>query len=158
MNKHISWDDYFMAVAILSSKRSKDDNTKVGCCIINKSKRIIGCGYNGMPNNCSDDEMNWNREGNGINTKYFYVVHAEANAILNSDRKDLIGASLYTTLFPCNECAKLIVQAGIREIIYLSDKYHGTDSNSASKLIFNKANIECREYSSIFLNSIDRIW
>ena len=151
---YINWDDYFMGVAILSSKRSKDDSTKVGCCIVSKEKRIIGCGYNGMPNGCNDDEMNWERTGDGINNKYFYVVHAEANAIINSDRSQLKNASLYTTLFPCNECAKLIVQCGIKEVIYLSDKYCDLNSTIASKFILNKADINFRAYSSKVLEKL----
>ena len=152
---YISWDEYFMGVAMLSSKRSKDPSTKVGCCIVGKNYRIVGCGYNGMPNGCNDDEMNWDREGEGIQNKYFYVVHAEANAILNSERSLLKEATLYTTLFPCNECAKLIVQAGIKEIVYLSNKYNSSDSTKASTFILNKANIKYREFNSQLIKHLE---
>lgn len=156
-NKVINWDDYFMGVALWSSKRSKDSHTKVGCCIVNSNKRIVSCGYNGMPNNCHDDDMNWNRDGEGINNKYFYVVHAEANAILNGNRSDLLNSILYTTLFPCNECAKLIVQSGIKEVVYYSDKYSESDSNIASKIILNKAGIKTRQYVSLILNKLEEM-
>ena len=116
-NNYISWDEYFMGVALLSSYRSKDPNTKVGACIVNKHKRIVGIGYNGFPYGCSDDEFPWERDGDFCNTKYPYVVHAEPNAILNST-SDLHGATLYVSLFPCNECMKLIIQSGIKEIVY----------------------------------------
>ena len=126
MNKredHISWDEYFMGVAMLSAMRSKDPNTQVGACIVNREHRIVGVGYNGFPTGCSDDDLPWDREGDWIETKYPYVCHAELNAILNSIGGDLRGCTLYVALFPCNECAKAIIQAGIRKIVYLSDKY-----------------------------------
>ena len=125
--QYISWDEYFMGVSILSSLRSKDPNTKVGACIVNKNKRIVGIGYNGFPVGCSDDEFPWGRDGEFLKTKYPFVVHAEANAILNSTT-DLSGATIYVSLFPCHECSKLIIQSGIKEIVYLSDKYSGTES------------------------------
>ena len=116
---HISWDEYFMGIALLSAKRSKDPSTQVGACIINKDKRIIAIGYNGFPKGCEDSEFPWGKtDSNPLNTKYPYVVHAEANAILNSN-SNLKGSKLYVTLFPCNECAKLLIQAGIEEIVYL---------------------------------------
>ena len=130
MNKredHISWDEYFMGVAMLSAMRSKDPNTQVGACIVNREHRIVGVGYNGFPTGCSDDDLPWDREGDWIETKYPYVCHAELNAILNSIGGDLRGCTLYVALFPCNECAKAIIQAGIRKIVYLSDKYADTD-------------------------------
>ncbi|MCR5231280.1 MAG: dCMP deaminase family protein [Acholeplasmatales bacterium] len=138
---HISWDQYFMGVALLSAKRSKDPNTTVGACIVNEDKRIIGIGYNGFPRGCQDDEFPWGREGNVLDTKYPYVVHAEANAILNSNQ-NLKGATLYVSLFPCNECAKLVIQTGIKHIIYMSDKYNGTDMNIASKKMLDAAGVK----------------
>ncbi len=142
MNKnYINWDDYFMGIAILSSKRSKDPNTQVGACIINTDKRIIGIGYNGLPKGCDDLEFPWgNSSDNLLDTKYPYVVHAEANAILNSTCS-LKEATIYTTLFPCNECAKLIIQSGISKVIYMSDKYKNEISSIASKKMFDTAGV-----------------
>ncbi len=140
MTKHISWDEYFMGVAILSSYRSKDPVTKVGACIVNADKRIIGIGYNGFPYGCSDDVFPWGKVGENLDTKYPYVVHAEPNAILNST-SSLKGATLYVTLFPCNECAKLIIQSGIKHIVYMSDKYKHSDSNLASRKMFDSAGV-----------------
>ena len=145
---YISWDEYFMGVAVLSSYRSKDPSTKVGACIVNQNKRIIGIGYNGLPYGCNDDEYPWDREGEFLDTKYPYVVHAEPNAILNST-SSLQGATLYVSLFPCNECMKLIIQSGIKEIVYLSDKYDGTPENIASKKMANSANIKCRQMKNV---------
>jgi dCMP deaminase len=141
---YISWDEYFMGISLLSAKRSKDPNTQVGACIVNQFNKIIGIGYNGFPIGCPDDELPWEREGASMNdTKYPYVVHAEANAILNST-KDLHGARIYVALFPCNECTKLIIQSGIGEIIYLSDKYKDTDSTRASKKMLEMAGVKTR--------------
>ncbi len=137
---HISWDQYFMGVALLSAKRSKDPNTQVGACLVNEDKRIIGIGYNGFPRGCKDDEFPWGRDGGVVDTKYAYVVHAEANAILNSN-SDLKGATLYVSLFPCNECAKLVIQSGVKHIIYMSDKYNGTDTDIASKRMLDAAGV-----------------
>ena len=137
---YISWDEYFMGVAVLAAKRSKDPNTQVGACIVNKSKRILSTGYNGFPYGCSDDTFSWEREGE--DTKYQYVVHAELNAILNAHGKSLEGSRLYVDLFPCNECAKAIIQAGIKEVVYLSDKYATTPSTLASKRMLNAAGIK----------------
>ena len=145
---YISWDEYFMGVALLSSYRSKDPNTKVGACIVNQNKRIIGIGYNGLPYGCSDDEYPWERNGEYLDTKYPYVVHAEPNAILNST-SSLEGATIYVSLFPCNECMKLIIQSGIKEIVYLSDKYDGTPENMASKKMANSAKIKCRQMKNV---------
>lgn len=141
MNKYISWDEYFMGVAALSSKRSKDPNTQVGACVVNTDKRIIGIGYNGFPMGCSDQIFPWGKQDpNYLNTKYPYVVHAEPNAILNCS-SSLKGATLYVTLFPCNECAKLIIQSGIKRVIYGSDKYHDAESSLASRKMFDAAEI-----------------
>ena len=148
---YISWDTYFMGVALLSSYRSKDPSTKVGACIVNEQKRIIGIGYNGFPYGCNDDEFPWEREGEYLECKYPYVVHAEPNAILNSTTS-LQGATLYVTLFPCNECAKLIIQSGIKEIVYMGDKYDGTPSDLASKKMLKAAGIKTRKMEKIELS------
>ena len=143
---YLSWEEYFMAVAQLSARRSKDPNTQVGACIVNKNKRIIGIGYNGFPTGCSDDELPWSREGNLLDTKYPYVCHAEMNAITNAANKpDLDGATIYVSLFPCNECAKLIVQVGIKEVVYLEDKYPDKDIFVAARRIFDMAGVTCRQ-------------
>lgn len=143
---YISWEEYFMALAQLSAKRSKDPSTQVGACIVNDKKRIIGIGYNGFPTGCSDDELPWDREGDYLDTKYPYVCHAEMNAITNSSNKSqLEGATLYVSLFPCNECAKLIVQVGIKEVVYLSDKYKDQPVFKAARKIFDMAGVSCRE-------------
>lgn len=144
---YISWDEYFMAIAIVSAKRSKDPNTQVGACIVSEDKRILSIGYNGAPRGYSDDLLPWDREGDFINTKYAYVCHSELNAILNY-RGNLEGTTIYVTLFPCNECAKAIVQAGIKEVVYKSDKYNGTDGNIVSKKILDKAGIKYRMLDS----------
>ena len=141
---YLSWDDYFMSVALLSAQRSKDPNAQVGACIVNQQKRIVGVGYNGFPTGCSDDTLPWQREGDFFDTKYPYVCHAELNAVLNSVPGNLFDCSIYTALFPCNECAKVIIQAGIREVIYLSDKYAETDSMRASRRMFDQAGVTCR--------------
>jgi dCMP deaminase len=141
---YISWDDYFMGISLLSAQRSKDPNTQVGACIV-KDKKIIGIGYNGFPAGCSDDELPWAREAEHTNdTKYPYVVHAEVNAVLNSTR-DLQGSTIYIALFPCNECSKVIIQSGVREIVFLSDKYAKTDSVIASKRMLDMAGVSYRQ-------------
>ena len=141
---YISWDEYFMGVAMLSALRSKDPSTKVGACIVNQNKRIVGIGYNGLPCGCNDDEFPWERKGGFLDTKYAYVVHAEPNAILNAT-SDLTGATLYVTLFPCNECAKLIIQSGIKEIVYVSDKYKDTEASIASRRMLEAAGLKLRQ-------------
>ena len=141
---YLCWDDYFMAISFLSANRSKDPNTQVGACIVNKDKRIIGIGYNGFPRNCSDEHLPWARKGPTLHTKYPFVVHAEVNAILNKCSADVVGATLYVALFPCNDCAKVIIQAGIREIVYLNDFYHDTESCRASRIMFEMAGIKLR--------------
>lgn len=142
---YLCWDDYFMSVALLSGKRSKDPNTQVGACIVNKNNVIESIGYNGLPKGCSDDEFPWEKEGEMLNTKYPFVVHAELNAILNAKGRDLSGCKIYVALFPCNECAKAIIQSGISEVVYLSDKYSNTDSVKASKMMFKCAGVELRQ-------------
>lgn len=139
--KYITWDEYFMGVAFLSAMRSKDPSTQVGACIIDEDRKIIGIGYNGFPMGSSDDSMPWGKEGEFLNTKYPYVVHAELNAILNSI-KSLKNSVIYVTHFPCNECAKAIVQAGIRKVVFYSDKHKSRDSAKASRMIFENAGVE----------------
>lgn len=139
---YISWDEYFMGVAMLSAMRSKDPNTQVGACIVNQDRRIVGVGYNGFPKGCSDEDLPWEREGDWLETKYPYVCHAELNAILNSIGGSLQGCTLYVALFPCNECAKAIIQAGIRKVVYLSDKYRDTDGTVASRKMLKQAGVE----------------
>ena len=143
----ISWDEYFMGVAKLSGLRSKDPNTQVGCCIVNQNKKIVAVGYNGMPMGCNDKDFPWDvKEGSLENTKYAYVCHSELNAILNS-KIPVNGCKLYVTLFPCNECAKVIIQSGIKEVVYMCDKYADTDSVKASKRMLNSAGIIYRQYT-----------
>ena len=145
---YLSWDEYFMGIAELSAKRIKEPSTQVGACIVSTDNKILSVGYNGMPKACSDDEFPWDREGNALDTKYFFVCHAELNAILNFRGGTLEGSRLYATLFPCNECAKAIIQAGIKEIIYSCDKYASTDSVLASKMMFKAAGVKLTPYSS----------
>ena len=143
---YINWDEYFMGIALLSAERSKDPNTSVGACIVSNENKILTVGYNGMPIGCSDDEFPWEREGDDYNTKYFYVCHAEMNAILNYTGSNIKDSKLYVTLFPCNECAKALIQKGVREVIYLSDKYADTASTLASKRMLSAAGVICRQY------------
>ncbi|MDD6485208.1 MAG: dCMP deaminase family protein [Clostridiales bacterium] len=142
---YISWDEYFMGIALLSAQRSKDNHTQVGACIVDEKNKILSLGYNGMPIGCNDDDMPWEREGCALETKYMYVCHAELNAILNS-KMSLQGAKLYVTLFPCNECTKAIIQSGIREVVYMSDKYSGQDNNTAAKKMLDMAGIKYHRY------------
>lgn len=137
----LNWDEYFMGLAHLSAKRSKDPNTQVGAVIVSPEHRVVGIGYNGFPNGCDDDDFPWEREGEFADTKYPYVVHAELNAILNSIQ-NLKGCSIYVSLFPCNECAKAIIQSGISRIVYESDKYAATDGTIASKRMLKAAGVE----------------
>ena len=141
---YISWDEYFMGIALLAAKRSKDPNTQVGACIVDENNVILTTGYNGFPIGCSDDEFPWDREGEITN--YPYVVHAELNAILNASGKSLKGARIYVALFPCNECAKAIIQSGIKEVVYLSDKYADTPGNKASKLMLTTAGVKLTQF------------
>lgn len=143
---YLSWDEYFMGIALLTAQRSKDPNTNVGACIVGNDNKILSLGYNGMPIGCSDDEFPWERDGDLANTKYAYVCHAEMNAILNYCGESIKGSKLFVTLFPCNECAKAIIQKGVKEIIYYSDKYDNTPANIAAKRMFKAANITIRKY------------
>ena len=145
-NDYIGWDAYFMGIAELSAKRSKDPNTQVGACIVSKDKKILSVGYNGAPNGYDDEILPWDREGSFIDTKYAYVCHAELNAILNNKGSNLEGSTLYVDLFPCNECAKAIIQSGIKEIVYKSDKYKGSDNNIVSRKLLDECNIKYRKY------------
>ncbi len=148
---YISWDEYFMAVAKLAAQRSKDPNSQVGACIVSQDNKILSLGYNGFPLGCSDDEFPWAREdaeNDPLNTKYFYVTHSELNAILNYRGGSLEGAKIYVTLFPCNECAKAIIQSGIRKVIFASNKYEGTPSVTASAMMFRSAGVEVVRYQS----------
>ena len=151
---YISWDEYFMGVAILAAQRSKDPNTQVGACIVSPENKIVGVGYNGLPWGCEDDQFPWAaREGDLYDTKYPYVVHAELNAILNSI-SHLQGCTIYVSLFPCHECVKAIIQSGIKEIIYEDDKYNGTDSDRAAKRMLDAAGVKYTKIPAFELNSL----
>ena len=144
---YLAWDEYFMAIAKLSAMRSKDPSTQVGACIVSNDNRILSIGYNGAPNGFDDEKFPWGRDGDNLDTKYPYVCHAEMNAILNfrGSKKDLENSKIYVDLFPCNECAKAIVQAGIKEIIYEDEKYKNTPGDIASKRILKAAGVKCRK-------------
>lgn len=143
---YITWDEYFMGVAKLAGLRSKDPNSQVGSCIVSVDNKILSMGYNGFPIGCSDDDFPWSREGDTLDTKYVYVTHSELNAILNYRGGSLEGAKLYVSLFPCNECAKAIIQSGIKEVIYDCDKYADTPSVIASKRMMDAAGVHYRKY------------
>ena len=145
---YLSWDEYFMSLALLSARRSKDPSTQVGACIVNRENHILSVGYNGFPKGCSDDEFPWDREGDQYDTKYAYVAHAELNAVLNSNGRNLKDARIYVALFPCNECAKVIIQGGITEVVYISDKYAETASVRASKRMFDAAGVVYRLFAT----------
>ncbi len=144
---YLSWDEYFMGIAQLSGLRSKDPNTQVGACIVGTDNRILSIGYNGAPNGFKDDYFPWDREGDPLETKYLYVVHAERNAILNyrGSRRDLEGSKIYVDLFPCNECAKEIIQSGVKEVVYLSDKYADTKETIVAKRLFDQCGVSYRQ-------------
>ncbi len=144
---YLKWDEYFMGIALLSAERSKDPNTSVGACIVSRDHKILSVGYNGMPRGCSDDVYPWEREaGSDLDTKYLYVCHAELNAILNYTGTHMRDAKIYTTLFPCNECTKALIQTGISEVIYLSDKYSDTSSVIAAKRMMKSAGVTYTKY------------
>ncbi len=147
----LSWDEYFMGLAKLSALRSKDPNTQVGACIVNPDKRVVGLGYNGMPH--GNDEFPWDREGDVFHTKYAYVVHAELNAILNSVTS-LKDCTLYVSLFPCNECAKAIIQSGIRKVVYEDDKYADVDEFKISRRIMEESGVELVQIPSTVCLSV----
>lgn len=145
---YIGWDEYFMGIAMLSAQRSKDNSTQVGACIVNNEKKIVAVGYNGMPTGCCDDDMPWERKADSLlSTKYPFVCHAELNAILNSNIGNLNGCTLYVTLFPCNECAKAIIQCGIKRIVYADNKYADTDGVRASQMMFRMCGVITEKYS-----------
>ena len=143
---YISWDEYFMGVAALSAMRSKDPSTQVGACIVSPNNKILSMGYNGFPNGCDDDVFPWERAGEENETKYPFVTHGELNAILNYRGGSLDGAKIYVTLFPCNECAKAIIQAGIKTIVYDSDKYADSPSTKASRRMLDAAGVRYYQY------------
>ena len=145
---YITWDEYFMGVAYLAAMRSKDPNTQVGACIVSGDNKILSIGYNGFPTGCSDDEFPWDREGDPLENKYFYTTHSELNAILNYRGGSLEGAKMYVSLFPCNECAKAIIQSGIKTLVYADDKYEGTDSVIASRRMLRAAGVKIVHYES----------
>ena len=144
---YINWDEYFMGIAFRSAKRSKDPNTQVGACIVSQDNKILSMGYNGFPNGCSDEDFPWNRESaDPYDNKYFYTTHSELNAILNYRGGSLEGSKLYVTLFPCNECAKALIQSGIRTVIYAEDRYASTSATRASKRMLRAAGVEFYPY------------
>ena len=145
---YLSWDEYFMALSKISALRSKDPNTTVGACIVDDEHKILSMGYNGAPIGFNDKKMPWHRDGEFVNTKYAYVCHSELNAILNARGINLTNSTIYVTLFPCNECAKAIIQAGIKKVIYESDKYDGTDGNIVAKKLFDECNVKYEQYKS----------
>ena len=146
IKSNVSWDEYFMGIALLSCERSKDPNTKVGACIVDENKKVVSIGYNGMPSGCDESQLSWNK-GEGLDSKYLYVCHAEFNAILNTrNGSALRGCTLYVTLFPCNECTKAIIQTGIKEVVYISNKYENTTGVQASKRMLLLAGVKIRHY------------
>ena len=153
---YLAWNEYFMAIAKLSAMRSKDPSTQVGACIVSNDNRILSIGYNGAPNGFDDENFPWAREGKNLDTKYPYVCHAEMNAVLNyrGSKKDLENAKIYVDLFPCNECAKIIIQSGIKEVVYLCDKYKDTDGNIASRRLFDECGVK---YTKLQLNEEKQI-
>ena len=144
---YINWDEYFMGIALLTAMRSKDPNSQVGACIVSPENKILSLGYNGMPIGCNDDDMPWDREGDALDTKYMYVCHAELNAILNSAHNNLKGARIYVTMAPCNECAKAVIQSGIREVVYREDKYPDSPSSIDSRMMFKASGVKVTQYS-----------
>ncbi len=147
-SNYITWDEYFMGIAMLSAERSKDNSTQVGACIVNDENKIVSVGYNGMPTGCCDDDMPWEREAETpLDTKYPFVCHAELNAILNSNAVSLKGCTVYVTLFPCNECAKAIIQSGIKRVVYYDNKYADTDGVKASCILFEKCGVAVEKYN-----------
>lgn len=144
-----SWDECFMQIAVLIAQRSKDPSTQAGAVIVDRDNIVVGLGYNGFPRGCADDKLPWDRDGGFLETKYAYVVHAEENAIYNSN-KPTTGCTIYTTLFPCNECTKTLIQSGIKEVVYASDKYHDLEAWVASRKMLDLAGIIYRQYQPKF--------
>lgn len=147
MKKVISWDECFMQIALIISQRSKDPNTQTGAVIVDDNNKMIGSGYNGWPKGIEEGKLPWEREGKFLETKYAYVVHSEENAIYTASGLAK-GCRMYTTLFPCNECTKAIIQSGIKEVIYIEDKYANEDSYIASRKLLELANIKVRKYDN----------
>ena len=146
---HLSWDEFFMAIAQISALRSKDPNTKVGACLVDNKNKVISTGYNGMPTGCKDSIMPWkSKSKNFLKSKYSFVCHAELNAVLNANLNYISNCILYTTLFPCNECAKIIIQSGIKKVIYKEDKYSFKDSVKAAKYMFDLVNVKYIKYTN----------
>jgi len=144
---YLEWDDYFMSIAFLSAQRSKDPCTQVGACIVSPEHKIVGIGYNGMPIGCSDGDLPWGKSSaDRLQTKYMYVCHAEMNAILNKNSADVKGCTIYVALFPCNECAKMIIQSGIKKVLYVSDKHHDKPECTASRMMFDMAGVVYKQY------------
>lgn len=144
---YITWDEYFMGIAVNSAMRSKDPSTQVGACIVNPLNKVVSIGYNGMPSGVDDDAVSWDPK-EGLDSKYLYVAHAELNAILNAkDGSALQNTKIFVTLFPCNECAKAIIQAGIKEVVYAEDKYKDTIASQAAKKLFTLAKVKMTPYT-----------
>lgn len=144
-DNYLSWDECFIQMAHLMAERSKDPSTQAGAVVVDPNNIIVGLGYNGFPRGCEDDKLPWAREGGFLDTKYAYVVHAEENAIYNAN-KETEGCRVYCTLFPCNECVKTIIQSGIKEIVFASDKYHDTDPWIAARKMLDLAGVKYRHY------------
>ena len=145
-SEYISWDECFSLMAELIAHRSKDPSTQAGAVIVDSQNIIVGLGYNGFPRGVSDDDLPWERQGTFLETKYAYVVHAEENAVYNANSQTK-GSTIYTTLFPCNECAKTIIQNGIAYVVYTSDKYHDQEIWTAARRLFDRAGITYRQYT-----------
>lgn len=154
MDTHISWDNYFMSIAIIASLRSKDPNTKVGAVLVDSQHRIVGTGYNGFPTGIDESQLSLTRGGDWISTKYPFIVHAELNCILNAITQSLQGTTLFCTLFPCNDCAKAIIQKGIKEVVYLSNKHSSNDIYIASKKLLDLSNIRYQQLDSFNIKEI----
>ncbi len=152
----LTWDEYFMGLAHLSALRSKDPNTQVGAAIVDENHKVVSVGYNGLPKGCSDDEFPWDRQGGVLESKYAFVVHAELNAILNAPRS-VAGCTIYVSLFPCNECAKAIIQSGIKKIVYESDKYASTETTQASKLMLRTAGVELVRIPRTIVLNVEKV-
>lgn len=145
-DNHISWDECFMRIARVIADRSKDPSTQAGALVVDMGNVVVGLGYNGLPRGVEADQFPWERTGAFLDVKYAYVCHAEENAIYNAN-KSTHGCKIYCTLFPCNECAKTIIQNGVKEVIYESDKYHDEKECVAARRLFEAAGVSCRQYS-----------
>ncbi|KAF7710059.1 hypothetical protein HF521_008931 [Silurus meridionalis] len=152
---------YFMTVALLFAKKSPDPNTKVGACIVNQEGKIVGIGYNKMPNGCENADFPWKRgKYDDPTTKHQYVCHAELNAIVNKTSVDVKGCTIYVTLFPCNQCARILIQSGVRNLVYLSNKRKDRPDTNVSNKLLDTAGVTCRQFTAqgdvcALLKSID---